>query len=154
MYTGADAIESRNTKEIAKQLHRDTDVRRALSFAYEGDQKQSAKTMQGLIENVVARVVPAYQLNEFSNARHNKTVSTRSDFRPETTQSLIPESFLKSYFEKGYSRRDIRGNANDRLSADSVKIIEDILGSNADMTRAALSSGIARRNNRGALELA
>lgn len=122
--------------------------------------KQGIHSSEGLyqfqdyLEYLIPHVVPQNRLSSYQMKRYGKTLSNSAGaFDRGEPIDLFPESYKTSYKSEGYrSSRLTKEQKVQALSSDYRSMLDDILKQNPVAVKAALSSGISRRDNRGILE--
>lgn len=145
--------------QIAKSLDRearkkDTELNKLLVSS--GLSSEGLYQFEDYIKFLIPQVASGNRLKEYQVARYNETLSkTKNYFNRGDPANLFPESFRKSYqSENGrYVQTDLTENElNMVLSANERKRFDEMFASNPIAVKAALASGISRRDDRGLLE--
>ena len=118
-------------------------------------QSYSDDVIKQLLRVVVANSSPMMRLDDYTNLRYNSNVRENAKAAELNSPiALLPASFQSSFKNKGYLSRG--GDANEQrkwLTASAYKVIQKLLAENPVAVNAAVRSGIARRDDRGVLEL-
>lgn len=145
--------------QIAKSLDRearkkDTELNKLLVSS--GLSSEGLYQFEDYIKFLIPQVASGNRLKEYQVARYNETLSkTKNYFNRGDPANLFPESFRKSYqSENGrYVQTDLtEKELNMVLSANERKRFDEMFASNPIAVKAALASGISRRDDRGLLE--
>ena len=145
--------------QIAKSLDRearkkDTELNKLLVSS--GLSSEGLYQFEDYVKFLIPQVASSNRLKEYQVARYNETLSkTKNYFNRGDPTNLFPESFRKSYqSENGrYVQTDLtEKELNMVLSANERKRFDEMFASNPIAVKAALASGISRRDDRGLLE--
>jgi len=118
-------------------------------------QSYSDDVIKQLLRVVVANSSPMMRLDDYTNLRYNSNVRENAKAAELNSPiALLPASFQSSFKNKGYLSRGEDANEQRKwLTASAYKVIQKLLAENPVAVNAAVRSGIARRDDRGVLEL-
>lgn len=118
-------------------------------------QSYSDDVIKQLLRVVVANNSPMMRLDDYTKLRYNSNVRENAKAAELNSPiALLPASFQSSFKNKGYLSRGEDANEQRKwLTASAYKVIQKLLAENPVAVNAAVRSGIARRDDRGVLEL-
>lgn len=118
-------------------------------------QSYSDDVIKQLLRVVVANSSPMMRLDDYTNLRYNSNVRENAKAAElNSPLALLPASFQSSFKNKGYLTREEDANEQRKwLTSSAYKVIQKLLAENPVAVNAAVRSGIARRDDRGVLEL-
>lgn len=139
-------------QSIATEAMKDLDIKRIASENLK--LAESKRQFRSLVEDIVPHVVSANKLDTYQIRRFGSTIQNeRAALSKGETINLFPESYKASYRNHGYARRTFEKDEGDKvLSSDAISEINRMLASRPIMAKAAIESGISRRDRRGVLE--
>ena len=141
---------SKTQQGIAREAWSDKEIQQIASRL---KAKGAKDQLRGLIKDIIPHVAPTNRLDEYQLKRYGSVIRDESAALSRgNVIDLFPKSFQQAYKQKGYvKRRFSEQEAKAVLSGDAVSEFNKMLESRPSMARAALASGISKRDARGVI---
>lgn len=149
---GSKLFTGRTQTEIASQAIQDPEIKAVASKHLKSQMSQNQ--LKQLIEDMIPHIVPANRLNGYQIKRYGSVLQNEATALAKgNILDLFPQSYRSAYQNKGYEKRSYNAEQGEMvLSQEAIKELNQMLATRPIMAKAAIESGIGRRNSRGILE--
>lgn len=144
-------FEGSSIEELSRQIMSDKEIQKLIgNNVRHGDQNQFRDYLKHMLPNTIA----LNRLNSWHEARYGSAIPRGQDAimsaRPET---LFPKSYVESYQSKGFKRANLTPEqAAMVMDRKHLSNLGRVFADNPIAVKAAIASGISRRDDRGILE--